>query len=64
MGIQMVGDTKKAIFSIWDVDSNPGSAQPAWPSCGGRFGWEGNGTRCIIIGVAYPFLPQVTPSLP
>jgi hypothetical protein len=47
IGIQMVGNTKKAIFSIWDVDSNPGSAQPAWPSCG-RFDWEGNGTWCII----------------
>jgi len=47
MGIQIVGNAKKAIFSIWDVNTNPGSAQPAWSSCG-RFDWEGNGTRCII----------------
>lgn len=47
MGIQLVGDTKKAIFSIWDMSEGSGTAQPVTDICF-RFGHEGSGTGCII----------------
>lgn len=49
MGIQLVGDKKKAIFSIWDILENAGTAQksPITPWCK-QFSGEGTGSQCII----------------
>jgi hypothetical protein len=53
MGIQLVGSKKQAIFSIWDVREDSGTAQksPLTPWCK-RFSGEGTGAQCII---AYPW---------
>ena len=47
MGTQLVGTTKKAIFSIWDIALNSAEADPAAPWCV-RFGGEGTGMQCLI----------------
>ena len=54
MGIQLVGDKKKAIFSIWDIRDDAGTAQKSMltPWCE-RFSGEGTGSKCII---AYPWV--------
>jgi len=54
MGIQLVGDKKKAIFSIWDIREDAGTAQksPLTPWCD-RFSGEGTGSKCVI---AYPWV--------
>lgn len=54
MGIQLAGDKKQAIFSIWDVREDAGTAQksPLSPWCD-RFSGEGTGARCII---GYPWV--------
>lgn len=54
MGIQLAGDKKQAIFSIWDVRGDSGTAQksPLTPWCD-RFSGEGTGARCII---GYPWV--------
>lgn len=43
MGLQVSGSSRKAIFSIWDIE--PGSATPGF-GCD-RFGGEGEGARCL-----------------
>lgn len=45
-GTQIDGDGKKAIFSIWDVDTTKITTTPTW-NCK-RFDHEGAGTQCII----------------
>ena len=54
MGIQLAGNKKQAIFSIWDVREDSGTAQKSslTPWCG-RFSGEGTGARCII---GYPWV--------
>jgi len=47
IGTQLVGSSKKAIFSIWDITEGSETAQPAHTNCG-RFGGEGTGAKCII----------------
>lgn len=47
MGVQLVGTSKKAIFSIWDTSDGSGTAQPVSDNCS-RFGHEGTGTHCGI----------------
>ena len=49
IGLQVVGSTRTAIFSIWDIEA--GSASPL-AGCD-RFGGEGEGARCLI---EYPWL--------
>jgi hypothetical protein len=54
MGLQLVGEKRKAIFSIWDVRENAGTAikSSLTPWCD-RFSGEGTGARCII---SYPWV--------
>jgi hypothetical protein len=54
MGIQLAGDMKQAIFSIWDTREDSGTAQksPLTPWCD-RFSGEGTGARCIM---GYPWV--------
>jgi len=54
MGIQLAGEKKQAIFSLWDISENADSAikSPLTPWCD-RFSGEGTGARCII---AYPWV--------
>ena len=49
MGVQLDGNNKKAIFSIWDTQENSGTAQSSsvTPWCN-RFSGEGTGAKCII----------------
>lgn len=47
MGTQLVGKTKKVIFSIWDISEDAMTAEPNWLTCR-RFGGEGTGAQCII----------------
>ena len=47
MGVQLVGTSKKAIFSIWDTSNDSNTAQPVSDNCS-RFGHEGTGTHCGI----------------
>ncbi len=46
MGLQLVGNTKKVLFSIWDVSGNANTALPTG-NCN-RFGGEGTGTQCLM----------------
>lgn len=46
IGLQLVGNQKKVLFSIWDMTENSGSAVPLG-NCD-RFGGEGTGARCLI----------------
>jgi len=54
MGVQLAGEKKQAIFSIWDISEDAGTAikSPLTPWCD-RFSGEGTGARCII---AYPWV--------
>ncbi len=45
-GLQQVGNTKKVLFSIWDIPTDI-TANPAHANCG-RFGGEGTGAKCIM----------------
>ncbi len=47
MGTQLIGTTKKAIFSIWDTTDGSGTAQPKSSWCT-RFSGEGTGAHCDI----------------
>jgi len=47
IGLQLVGNERKAIFSIWDLPGQPDSAI-AVVAHGVRFGNEGEGAKCLI----------------
>ena len=46
MGTQLVGNQKKALFSIWDITENANTAIPTG-NCQ-RFSGEGTGAQCLI----------------
>lgn len=47
IGIQLVGQRRTAIFSIWDLPDEPGTAK-AVVQHGDRFANEGTGAKCLI----------------
>lgn len=54
IGLQLAGEKKQAVFSIWDLAEGSGTAtkSPFTPWCD-RFSGEGAGARCII---EYPWM--------